>query len=122
MNNARPRPIIVRFSFYKDKELVLQKANLLKGSVVNVSQDFSKATLDIHRQLRDYAKAAQENFNTDESETRNIVRHRVTYRRVVLTYTTNKSVSSAPTFSRTYNLDYIKGNRKWYIPPAKSSS
>ena len=63
----KTRPIIVRFSFYKDKEVVLKKGILFKGWNITASQDFFKITLGIHKQLRAYAKHAKDTFNNDEN-------------------------------------------------------
>ena len=118
--DTRPRPIIVRFSFFKDKETILQKGRLWKGCEVSVSQDFSKATLDVHKQLRVHAKDAQSKLDGDENQTKSIMRYKVTYRRVSLTYCSNKNVPSAPTFTRSYTLDFIQQNRNWFIPPMQT--
>ena len=118
---TRPRPIIVRFSFYKDKELILKNAKMFKGTNINVSQDFSKMTLDVHRQLREHAKQAQKSLNEAEHQTKSIINYRITYRRVVVTYSSNRSDSSGPTFTRSYTLDFIQTNKNWYVPPTNTS-
>lgn len=120
-NDPRPRPIIVRFSFFKDKERILENGRLFKGCTVTVSQDFSKATLAVHKELRAHAKGAQDSLNSDESQPKSIVRHRITYRRVVVTYSSNKNLPSAATFTRSYTLDFILRNRNWFIPPPTQS-
>ena len=46
-NEDKPRPIICRFSSYKDKEHVLKHSFKLKGTRFGISEDFSKATLQV---------------------------------------------------------------------------
>src|SRR5258705_3934811 len=45
------RPIIARFTFYKEKALVLSKARNLKGSSYFMSEDFSIETREIRKEL-----------------------------------------------------------------------
>ena len=47
--NKRPRPIIVKMSFHRDKQAIIRQAWRLKNSHTNVSEDYSKETLDVHR-------------------------------------------------------------------------
>ena len=42
----RPRPIIVRFQSWKDKEMVVKKARQLKPESIQFYEDYSKRTLD----------------------------------------------------------------------------
>lgn len=119
--DSRPRPIIVRFCFFQDKESVLRKGRLFKGCNVTASEDFSKATLELHKQLRSHVKAAQETLNTTENQKNKIVRYKVTYRRVVVTYSANINNPSAPTFTKTFTLDFIQGNKKWFVPPTRDT-
>ena len=42
----RPRPIIVRFQSWKDKEMVVKKARQLKPEIIQFYEDYSKRTLD----------------------------------------------------------------------------
>ena len=43
---VRPRPIIVRFQSWKDKEMVVKKAGQLKPESIQFYEDYSKRTLD----------------------------------------------------------------------------
>ena len=43
-NDSRPRPIIARFCFYKDKDNVIKNGKLFKDSNVIVREDYSKLT------------------------------------------------------------------------------
>ena len=76
----RVRPLIVRFSFYKDKEVVLKKGYLFKGSNISASQDFSKMTIDLHKKLCNEAKKAQSILNDDPQQSKAIISYRVTYK------------------------------------------
>ena len=108
----------MRFSFYKDKEKVIKSGKLFKGGYVTASEDFSKMTLGVHKQLRAHARDAQNALNNDEAQVNRITHYKVTYRRVVLTYSSNKGLSP---FTRSFSLDYIQGNDKWYIPPGRTT-
>ena len=119
-DSVRPRPIIVRFSFFKDKELIIKNGRLFKGCQVTVSEDFSKITLDIHKQLRSHAKGAQCALESTVGQNISIIHHKVTYRRVILTYK-NKNNPSLPTFTRSFTLQYINSNTKWYLPPSRNT-
>ena len=119
-DSFRPRPIIVRFSFFKDKELIIKSGRLFKGCEVTASEDFSKMTLEIHKQLRSHAKEAQSTLESTAGQNISIVHHRVTYRRVILTYK-NKNGPSLPTFTRSFTLQYINSNKKWYLPPSRTT-
>ena len=119
-SDSKPRPIIVRFSFYKDKELVIKNGYLFKGSEVNVSEDFSKLTIDMHKQLRTHAKNAQNTLQNDTSQTLSIVHFKTTYRRVVIKYRNGNNATS-PTFTKSFSLNYINTNKNWFIPPTRTT-
>lgn len=50
-NGEKPRPIIAKFSFYKNKELVLSNARSLAGTAFGISQDFPREIVEIRRGL-----------------------------------------------------------------------
>lgn len=114
-SHKHPRPIIVRFTYYKQKQELLQKSKLLKDSVMNMSEDYSRETLAIHKKLRATAKDAKDNLYMDPAKC--IVRYHVTYRKVVITYALDKNDKSSKTFSKSFSLDSIRDNVTWYIPP-----
>ena len=118
---SKPRPVIVKFTYYKDKEHIIRNGHKFKNSVANCSEDFSRNTLEIHKELRQHAKAAQEKISCNEGEINTIKHFKVTYRRVVLTYTANKNNPSAPVFTRSFSLKYIRDNTKWYMPPKRNT-
>ena len=47
----RPRPIIAKCVYYKDRQLFIKNSFKLKGTSVIISEDYSKQTLDLRRQL-----------------------------------------------------------------------
>ena len=120
-SKSKPRPIIVRFHYYKDKDFIVKNGRKLKDSAINLSEDFSKHTLDIHRELRKKTKLAQEALNNDETQEKSITHFKVTYRRVVVNYSSDKKNSSAPTFTRSFSLNYMLDNSKWYLPPGRNT-
>ena len=52
-NGQKPRPIIAKFSFHKNKELIslLSNARSLAGTVFGISQDFPREIVEIRRGL-----------------------------------------------------------------------
>ena len=109
----RPRPIIVRFSYFKDKQHIILNRGKLRGLDIRVSEDFSKATVLIHKQLGSFAKNAK---NTYEDQYKAITKYTIQYKRVVLTYTTDKRNENSRTFTRSFNLKDIQDNNKCFIP------
>ena len=84
--------------------------------MMNMSEDYSRETLAIHKKLRATAKDAKDNLYNDP--TKCIVRYHVTYRKVLITYAMDKNDKSSKTFSKSFSLDSIRDNVTWYIPPA----
>ena len=118
---TKPRPVIVKFTYFKDKEHIIKNGRKFKDTVVNCSEDYSKNTLEIHKKLWQHAKTAKESLSCQEGQTKTIKYFKVTYRRVVLTYTTNKNNPMAPVFNRTFSLKHIQENSKWYLPPQRDT-
>ena len=58
-SDGKPRPIIAKFSFFKDKDFVLSKAPILAGTNFGVSLDFPKEIVDIRKSLLPHLKAAR---------------------------------------------------------------
>ena len=50
------RPVLVTFENFKDREEVLRKGNLLKGSNIHISEDLSKRTRESRAELRKYMR------------------------------------------------------------------
>ena len=60
----KPRPIIARFSFFKDKEFVWSFIKNLKGSSTAIANDYSKEIEGIHKTLYPVLKKAKQEKNT----------------------------------------------------------
>ena len=83
-NGDKPRPIICRFSSYKDKEHVLNHRYKLKGTQFGISEDFSKTTLLIRNELIAKGKLAK-------NQSQLVKGFRIKYRRLVIKYEDPKS-------------------------------
>ena len=105
-NDGRPRPIIARFTYYKDKEMVLKNCNKLRGSNVNISEDFSKQTLQIRSELVNKSKNVKDQHEYVKS-------FRLNYRRVSLKY---ENPDTKAVFFRSFGLQDIRANPNWYLP------
>ena len=57
----RPRPVIARFSHYKDKEFVQSFYKNLNGTNIGFSEDFPKEVEDIHKALYPILKKVRQN-------------------------------------------------------------
>ena len=60
-NSEIPRTIVVKFSSFKAKELILKKANQLKGTGYYINEDFSKETLEMRKENWKKVKQLREN-------------------------------------------------------------
>ena len=58
-SDEKPRPLIAKFSFYKDKEFVLSRAKYLKGTDFAVACDFPKEIVDKRKALVPILKDAK---------------------------------------------------------------
>ena len=102
-NKDKPRPIIVRFSYYKEKELVWKNARQLRDTNITISQDFSKKTSDINKQIYNAAKTAR-----DECDY--ITRFYLNYKYVTMVYNKSNRV-----VRKNYNLgDIVNNPHDWY--------
>ena len=59
LNGEKPRPIIAKFSFYKNKELILSNVLILAGTVFGISQDFPQEIVQVRRGLVEVLKEAE---------------------------------------------------------------
>ena len=55
------RPVVVTFETYKDKEDVLRKAGLLRGSNIHVTEDMNKKTRESRTELRRFMRSVKRN-------------------------------------------------------------
>lgn len=56
------RPVIAKFTFFKDKQDVLSSARKLKATTFSISEDFSLATRQKRKKLYDFAKTQNVKF------------------------------------------------------------
>ena len=99
---GKHRPVVVRFTYYKDKEWILSQAKLLKGSPIKISEQYSKATLTINRELFEACKVAK---STDGR----IKGFFINYRYARLIYG-----DGAKKTTRNFNIDAINKSDTWY--------
>lgn len=59
-NSSRPRPVVVKFLKYKDKEAVLERAKYLKGSNIYLNEDFPENVRLRRKELMPELRAARE--------------------------------------------------------------
>ena len=116
----RPRPIIVRFNFFKDKDLIIKKGKLFKGTEVAASEDFSKITVETHKKLRNHAKEAKYSLENDKSQEICIANYKVSYKRITISYKKKNSDNPTTLFSRSFSLQQIESDRNWFIPHVQS--
>ena len=113
--NDKPRPIIVCFSYYKQKQEIIRNGFRFRNSPINVSEDFSRETLDEHRKLRNYGMEAKQKYFSD---TKSIQHYKVNYRRLVVTYSVKRPSQAPTTFVKSFTLNEIASNPEgWFIPP-----
>ena len=113
----KPRPIIVCFSYFKQKQEILRNGIKFKTVSINFSEDFSRETLEEHKKLFKFGTHAKESF-IDGS--RSIKYFKVAYKRLLVTYNTNKKNPNSTTFVKSYTLRDIEYNpENWFVPPAE---
>ena len=115
-SDTKPRPIIVNFAYYKQKQAIILNGVKFKNSHINVSEDFSKETIEVHKKLRDYGKIAKNNF---KDPVKQLIGYKVTYRRLVVTYLADINDSDNRKFTKSFNLDYIMNNPNWFKPQVR---
>ena len=104
--SGKARPIIACFSDFKQKEFIIKNAKFFNHRKVNVSEDYSRQTLAIHRKLAEHGKSVKEQHEY-------IIHFRIQYRRLVLTYLNKKSDK---TFVRSFTLKNINEYSNWFVP------
>ena len=58
-----PRPVIVKFNYYKQKEYVLKHARTTEDAKFGVGEDFCKDTVEFRKELGKYIDIAKERNN-----------------------------------------------------------
>ena len=111
-DSRRPRPIIVKFTYFLDKEYVLKNGFKLAGSNINLSEDYSRMTLDIHKQLSQHAKKAK--------DSKVINNFQIKYKRVVVQV---GGQSSDKFVYMSYDLKFIQDHpNNWFtLKPGTST-
>ena len=112
-NQDRPRPIIVRVTYYKDKEYILSQGYKFKDSAFNVSEDFSKPTLTIRRTLVSKAKSAK-------TACPQIKSFKLNYRHLVLQYECDGN-NGKYTYHKSFDLKDTQ-DPNWYLPRPRSEN
>ena len=113
--NEKPRPIIVCFSYFKQKQEVVKNGHKFKNVTIKFSEDYSRETLQEHKKLFAHGKEAKEKYVDENKEIRHF---KITYKRLVITYGTNKQNANATTFVKSYTLrDIAQNPNNWFIPP-----
>ena len=119
-DGTRPRPIIARFCFYQDKLKVMSNGKLFKHTGFAARDDYSKLTLNMHKELIEHVKKAQMALEGDKNQIHAISFFKTTYRRLTLTYR-SKTNPQLPSFTRNFSLDYINSNNKWFVPAKRNT-
>ena len=102
----KPRPIIARFTSYKDKEEILNQSYKLRDTRYGISEDFSKPTLQVRSELVTKAKVLREKHDY-------IKGFKLNYRRLSIKY---ENPESKTTFFRSFSLSDTRSNPNWYLP------
>ena len=101
-DDGKPRSIVCRLTYYKDKEQILYNGKLLKGSGVSMSEQYSRLTSDINSKIYKACKTAKEKDST-------IKRFYVKYRFATVHYE-----SGQKKFRKNYDLRKIEAAENWY--------
>lgn len=56
VGGEKPRPVIVKFAFFKDKQRVISAASKLKGTKFSIGEDYSKIARQQRQKLLEYGK------------------------------------------------------------------
>ena len=111
-DSSKPRPVIVKFSYFKHKEEIIKNASRFRNSPINVSEDFSKETLDIRKKLISYGKNAKSSY---DDPVKSLIHYKLNYRRLLITYSMNKKDPNARKITRSFSLGDISGNVYWFM-------
>ena len=103
-HEGKTRPIIVRFTYYRQKQAIIDRGNLLRHSPINMSEDYSRTTLDIHRKLLKAAKDAKQS-------NKNIKSYKLMYRKIRVSA---QLPSNERFISKTFSLADMDKNVDWF--------
>ena len=103
-NMTKPRPIICKCVYFKDREMFLCSYGKLKGTTYSITEDYSKPMLAIRRQLVDHAKIAKENNPS-------VVGFKLNFKRLVMKYI---NTATQQTYFKGFNLNDINNNNNWH--------
>ena len=109
-DQQRPRPIIFCCGSFKDKEFILHNSNRLKGTPYRMAEDFSRATLDIRRELVQKGKEAKAKLPAVQS-------FQLKYRRLILKYFNTKTQK---VFSWSFSVKDTQGGPNWFDLPSRN--
>ena len=109
-DQPRPRPIIVCCGSFKDKEFILHNSNRLKGTPYIIAEDFSKATLEIRRELVNKGKEAKAKFPAIQS-------YQIKYRRLTLKYFNS---NTQKVFTWSFGIKDTQGSPNWFELPNRN--
>ena len=59
-DDGKPRPIVIKFLRYQDKEFVRKSANLVKGTTLWIAEQFPKEIAETRKKLYPIMKKAKE--------------------------------------------------------------
>ena len=110
---SKPRPIIAKFSYFKQKNEIIKNGYKFKNTAINVSEDYSRETLKEHKLLREHGKNAVHVFS---DPIKSLLSYKVVYKRLLLTYSSNKNKHDSKKIVKSFSLDYIKNNPYWFKP------
>ena len=108
---GRTRPLIIKCTYYKDKEFIIKNKRRLADNhtKVSVSEDYSKKTVGLQKTLYENSKAAK-NMCTK------IKTFYVNYKYVTIVYE-YKVQTEMKNFRKNFNLsDMLKGPTDWFMP------
>lgn len=100
--NGRNRPIVVRFTYFKDKVTILKNSKQLKNTPIRISEQYCKTTMKINEDLFRACKTAK------EADSR-IKRFWINYRYCRVLYNTGSKE-----FSKNFNIRDVSDSPNWY--------
>ena len=100
----KPRPIICKCVYFKDREMFLRSYSKLKGTPYNIAEDYSKPTLSVRRQLVQHAKVAMD-------RNRSILSFKLNFKCLIIKYVNS---TTQQTYFKGFSLSDIDNNINWH--------